>query len=228
MGVEDTHNCECAALVNYVLNRTDMLIQIVHKTTTLMQKFILKFALSPKFTTHHLMDGTHHRCLKEKPLYDKLFKQEEEIPQVDIDKSHQWLCCTHLCLKPEAAICAAQEQTMATHYIRKTRFKQNVNPICRLCCKENETISHIVSGYKLLVGTKYTECHNKVCKYIHWCIIQDTNVHVNPNWQNHKPKSATLITNQLSVTYSMIKEVESAVEANQPDIVILDEKTRMA
>eukprot|EP00957_Ditylum_brightwellii_P185313 14110691-Ditylum_brightwellii.AAC.2 len=59
-GLEDTHNCECTVLVNYVLNITDMLTQMVCKITTLMQKFLLKFASSSKFTTPELMDDTHH------------------------------------------------------------------------------------------------------------------------------------------------------------------------
>eukprot|EP00957_Ditylum_brightwellii_P131900 10058231-Ditylum_brightwellii.AAC.2 len=91
---------------------------------------------------------------------------------------------------------------MATNYVRKAIFKQTANLICRLCYKENKTKSHIISGCKLL----------------------DKNVPVNPNWQKHKPKPSTLITNQLLVTYIMTQEVESAVEANCPDIVILDEK----
>eukprot|EP00957_Ditylum_brightwellii_P200119 15256020-Ditylum_brightwellii.AAC.1 len=60
MGIEDTHNCECATLVNYVLNSTDTLTQMVRKTATLMQKFLLTFASSPKFTSTELMNGTHH------------------------------------------------------------------------------------------------------------------------------------------------------------------------
>eukprot|EP00957_Ditylum_brightwellii_P095508 7275401-Ditylum_brightwellii.AAC.1 len=54
--------------------------------------------------------------------------------------------------------------------------------------------------------------------------MQDNNVPVNPNLQKHKPKPAMLITNQLSVPYNVTQEVENVVEANCPDIVILDEK----
>eukprot|EP00957_Ditylum_brightwellii_P183572 13983006-Ditylum_brightwellii.AAC.1 len=101
---------------------------------------------------------------------------------------------------------------MATDYIRKTIFNQNINLICRLCCKGNKMISHIVRRCKLLTGTTYTEQHNKVCQYLHWCIIQDNNIPVNPNWRKHKPNPAMIITNQLSVTYDMTHEVDSAVE----------------
>eukprot|EP00957_Ditylum_brightwellii_P158868 12092133-Ditylum_brightwellii.AAC.1 len=88
-GFEDTHNCECAALAEDVLNSTDSL---------------------------HLDSAQHNdnllQCLKEKPLHGKFFRQQEEIPQVDLTQLHQWFCCTQLCPETEAAICAAQEQTM--------------------------------------------------------------------------------------------------------------------
>eukprot|EP00957_Ditylum_brightwellii_P211010 15365662-Ditylum_brightwellii.AAC.1 len=80
----------------------------------------------------------------------------------------------------------------------------------------------------MLVGTKYTKRHDKICQYFHWCILQDYNVAVNPNWWKHKPKPATLINNQLLVTYDMTQEVDKAVKANRPDIVVLDEKERKA
>eukprot|EP00957_Ditylum_brightwellii_P144721 11024557-Ditylum_brightwellii.AAC.1 len=153
-----------------------------------------------------MTDNNYHQCLNAKPLHGKFFKQQEEIPQIDLDKLHQWLWHAHLHPETEATICAAQEQTMATNYIRKMLFKQNVNQICRLCCKANKTISHIVRGCKLLAGTNYTECHNK----------------------KHKSKQTTLITNQLLVTYDMTQDVENMVEANRPYIVVLDEKEKKA
>eukprot|EP00957_Ditylum_brightwellii_P038022 2875643-Ditylum_brightwellii.AAC.1 len=58
--------------------------------------------------------------------------------------------------------------------------------------------------------------------------MQDNNVPTNPNWQQYKPKPVTLITNQLLVTYDMTQEVEDAVAANCPDIIILDEKENEA
>eukprot|EP00957_Ditylum_brightwellii_P033621 2549159-Ditylum_brightwellii.AAC.1 len=58
--------------------------------------------------------------------------------------------------------------------------------------------------------------------------MQDNNLPVNPNWQQHKPELATLITNHLLVTYDITQDVEGAVTANRPGIVILDEKEKKA
>eukprot|EP00957_Ditylum_brightwellii_P027875 2106239-Ditylum_brightwellii.AAC.1 len=117
---------------------------------------------------------------------------------------------------------------MVTNHIRKEIFKQAVDPFCPLCCKENKTISHIVSGCEILASTKYTERHNKICQYLHWCILQDFHIPINPNWQKHKPKPVVLISNQVSVMYDLKQEVDNAVEANRPDIVVLGEKEGMA
>eukprot|EP00957_Ditylum_brightwellii_P200299 15269830-Ditylum_brightwellii.AAC.1 len=65
----------------------------------------------------------------------------------------------------------------------------------------------------MLAGTKYNKQNNK-----------DYNITVNPNWRKHKPKPATLISNQLLVTYNMTQEMNNKVKANRPDIVVLDEK----
>eukprot|EP00957_Ditylum_brightwellii_P175500 13361895-Ditylum_brightwellii.AAC.1 len=58
--------------------------------------------------------------------------------------------------------------------------------------------------------------------------MQGNNVPANPNLQQHKPKPVTLINNHLSITYDTTQEVEGAVAANPPDIVILDEKEKKA
>eukprot|EP00957_Ditylum_brightwellii_P170761 12997478-Ditylum_brightwellii.AAC.1 len=70
-GVEDIDNCKYAALAAYAHNSTDMLTQIVQETRTPMQKFLLKLASYPNFTTPELTDNNHHQCLKAKPLHGK-------------------------------------------------------------------------------------------------------------------------------------------------------------
>eukprot|EP00957_Ditylum_brightwellii_P163817 12471273-Ditylum_brightwellii.AAC.1 len=76
----------------------------------------------------------------------------------------------------------------------------------------------------MLADTKYTKHHNKIYQYLHCCILQYYNIAVNPNWWKHKPKPAMLISNQLLVTYDMTQEVDNAVKANRPGIVVFDEK----
>eukprot|EP00957_Ditylum_brightwellii_P086632 6591604-Ditylum_brightwellii.AAC.1 len=82
----------------------------------------------------------------------------------------------------EAVTCAAQESALAMKYVQKV-YKQDVNPICHICCKENETISHVLNGCELLVATKFTKQHNTTCECLHWCMVPTLKVLVHPNWQ---------------------------------------------
>eukprot|EP00957_Ditylum_brightwellii_P037035 2804045-Ditylum_brightwellii.AAC.1 len=68
-GVEDTHNCECAALAQYAFHSNDLLTQMVQNTPTPTQKFLLKFASALKFTSPEIVDDQHGKCLCEKPLH---------------------------------------------------------------------------------------------------------------------------------------------------------------
>eukprot|EP00957_Ditylum_brightwellii_P111531 8507119-Ditylum_brightwellii.AAC.1 len=72
----------------------------------------MKYASSPKFTTPNMTNDNYRKGLHKKPLYGKFFCQQAEIPQVDIEQSHLWLCQAQLWPETKAALCAAQEQTM--------------------------------------------------------------------------------------------------------------------
>eukprot|EP00957_Ditylum_brightwellii_P163125 12421242-Ditylum_brightwellii.AAC.1 len=62
---------------------------------------------------------------------------------------------------------------MATNFVHHEIYKQAVNLLCRLYRKHNKTIVHIASGCNMLCCFKYVERHDKVCKYLHWCVLQD-------------------------------------------------------
>eukprot|EP00957_Ditylum_brightwellii_P031948 2422474-Ditylum_brightwellii.AAC.1 len=81
---------------------------------------------------------------------------------------------------------------MVSNQIRKEIFKQEFDPLCCLC------------------RSKYTNRHNRICQYLHWCILQDFHIQVNKDWRKHKPKPAVLISNKISVSYDLTQEVDTA------------------
>eukprot|EP00957_Ditylum_brightwellii_P054063 4095265-Ditylum_brightwellii.AAC.1 len=82
---------------------------------------------------------------------------------------------------------------MATNFVHHKIYKQAVNLLCQHFRKHNKTTAHIASGCNMLCGTKYVERHNKVCKYPHWCVLQDEGRSVMPNWKQHKTKETPSI-----------------------------------
>eukprot|EP00957_Ditylum_brightwellii_P115360 8797345-Ditylum_brightwellii.AAC.1 len=119
---------------------------------------------------------------------------------------------------------------MATNFVCHEIYKQAVNPLCRLCGKHNETIPYIASGCNMLRGTKYVEHHNKVCKYLHWCILQDEGQSIVPNWKQHKAEETPSIClgEGHTLMYDMTQKVDHTIFANHPDLIILDKEKKTA
>eukprot|EP00957_Ditylum_brightwellii_P030437 2305196-Ditylum_brightwellii.AAC.1 len=227
-GIEDTHDAECSALASYVLKSEDPLTVIMRETTSLTQKFLLKFASASKFTTLDLTVMKYVRELCAKPLHGKFFCKQDGIPQVDLEGSHRWLKCARLQCKTESFICATQEQTVVTNYIGKEIFKQNINPLCRLCGEHNKSIAHITSGCKILLDSKYKQQHDRICTYLHWGILKDHNMPISNTWYTHNPKAATEISDHITLHYGMVLDVNHGVSANQHNIIIQDSAKKCA
>ena len=96
--------------------------------------------------------------------------------------------------------------------------------MCCLCKCKNETISHIVSGCKILASSKYLNRHNDVAKYIHQLILQFFNVTVCQNWYSHVPDNLTTGGDIFNVYWDFTFPMDSLMGANRPDILIHDKK----
>eukprot|EP00957_Ditylum_brightwellii_P007845 594007-Ditylum_brightwellii.AAC.1 len=82
----------------------------------------------------------------------------------------------------------------------------------------------------MLRRTKYVERHDNVCKYLHWCVLQDEGRSGVPNWKQHKAEETPSICLGAGRTlmYNMTQKVDHAVSANHPDLIILDEEKKTA
>ena len=70
----------------------------------------------------------------------------------------------------ESVLTAAQDQALRTNYIRNMTDKQDVLPMCRLCGKREETVSHITTKCKKLDQKQLIKNlgHDQVAKVVHW------------------------------------------------------------
>eukprot|EP00957_Ditylum_brightwellii_P208720 15358657-Ditylum_brightwellii.AAC.2 len=49
-GVEETHDCECSGLADYLIESNDVLTRVVQEMPIPTQKFLMKFAFNPSTT----------------------------------------------------------------------------------------------------------------------------------------------------------------------------------
>ena len=72
-----------------------------------------------------------------------------------------------------------------------------------------------------MVGTKYTNRHDKVGTYVHWVLLKYLGIKVCSEWFKHEPESVVEKGNTVIMwDHSLI--TEKKVGANRPDITIHD------
>ena len=106
-------------------------------------------------------------------------------------------------------------------------WKKGGSSLCRLCCKHDETVMHMVSGCEMLAGTKYLYRHDHLETYLHWLILKDREFLVYDSWLKHKPLT-TVTKGQITVHWDLPILTDKMVKFNKPDIVVWDAEKQNA
>ena len=77
-------------------------------------------------------------------------------------------------VKTETKLCAAQEQTIQTNYVKHKIDKTAQSPLCRICDWKSKTIFHIVSECEKLAQKEYKRRHNNVARVDHGNCVENT------------------------------------------------------
>ena len=132
-----------------------------------------------------------------------------------------WLANGDLKRETESLIIAAQDQALNTNSIKKSIYKLDVSDKCRLCGKETENVTHIVSSCGMLAQKEYKRRHDKVCQNIHWALCIKFGFECSQNWWEHKPE-LTLENDKAKILWDFLFQTDRRIEHRKPDIVILD------
>ena len=103
-------------------------------------------------------------------------------------KKQYWLRKADLKVETEAMFCAVQEQAIQTNYVKHKIDKTAQSPLCRMCDKKSETISHIVSECEQLAQKEYKRRHNNVARIVHWKLCGKYNLKISEKWYEHAPE----------------------------------------
>ena len=99
-----------------------------------------------------------------------------------------WQRKADLKVETEAMLCAAQEEAIRTNYVKHKIDKTAQSPLCRMCDKKSETISHIVSECEKLAQKEYKRRHDNVARIVHWKLCGKYNLKRSEKWYKHAPE----------------------------------------
>lgn len=153
------------------------------------------------------------------------YLSETKKEHVDCQLTWKWLRNGGLKGETESLITACQDQAIATNYHKAKVLKQVVDPKCRLCKTEPETIHHIVSACPILANREYIERHDAVGSHLHWNICKHYNIDTCEKWYEHKPDPVTESAD-VTIIWNTQIQTDRCVPANKPDIIIKNKKEK--
>ena len=159
----------------------------------------------------------------------KYFQKELSQEYIDKEGSLDWLKSGALHYDQERIIMAAQDLGLMTNAF-KNMCGLSDNNRCRFCHTELESVSHLTSSCKVLMGDGYyTTRHDGVCKYLHWTICKTLNIQCSSKSWEHQPER-TVGNETYTIHYDYVIPTATYLEnaALKPDIVIWDKKDRVA
>ena len=81
--------------------------------------------------------------------------------------------------------CAAQEQAIRTEYVKHKIDITAQSPLCRMCDKKSETISHIVSACEKLSQKEDKRWHNNIARIFQWKLCGKNKLKRSEKWYEH-------------------------------------------
>ena len=157
----------------------------------------------------------------EKRTHGQLIRETTE--KIDKEKSWQWLSRGDLKVGTEALLCAAQEQTIRTNYIKYHIDKTSDSPLCRLCGKKGESVQHITKGCEKMAQKEYKRRHDNVAKKVHWDICKKNGLEHSEKWYEHAPEGA-VENEEIKVLCDINIQCDNLIEARRPDLIVIDKK----
>ena len=90
----------------------------------------------------------------------------------------------------EALLCAAQEQTIRTNYVKHHINKTSGGPLSRLCEKKGESVQYLASGCEKLFQKKYKRQRDNVAKKDNWNLHKNNDLEHMEKWCQHVSQGA--------------------------------------
>ena len=132
------------------------------------------------------VEKTRMECFLGKRLHGKFMR---DVTKVADARSWQWLRAGYLGKGTEGYVFAAQEQELQTRFFRTTNEREDVDPKCRVCCKEVARFScemAYLPSRKNLANESLRNCEVRqvLCILTIFCRFKPKNVCILPKFSS--------------------------------------------
>ena len=98
---------------------------------------------------------------------------------------------------------------------------------CRKCKELPEKVSHIISGCSKLAGSEYKKRHDRMGLRVYWEICKKHDVKCSDKWYKEIPDKVRVSKcGRYEVWWDRKVETPKALEANRPDLILIDKEKK--
>ena len=158
---------------------------------------------------------------KGKRLHGKFMRDVRDVAD---DRSWQWVRAGYLSKSTEGFVFAAQEQALRTRFFRSEIEKEkDVDPKCRVCGKEVESVGHLASGCSGLAQREYKRRHDRMGLRVYWELCRKYGLDCADSWYKEVPDEVRKSTDgEIEIWWDRSVETTQKLEHNRPDVTVLN------
>ena len=150
-----------------------------------------------------------------------------EVSEVADQSMFDWVKSGSVNKVTEGFIFAAQEQALPTNFLKAKITGESEDESCRVCKKELETVTHLVSSCGVLAQREYKRRHDRMGLRVYWEICKKHGVKCSEKWYQECPDRVRKSEcDNYEVWWDRPVETTLKLEHNKPDVVVIDRKKR--
>ena len=147
----------------------------------------------------------------------------EGVKDVADGRSWQWLRGGYLAKSTEAYLFAAQEQALRTRFKRNRIEKEDIDPLCRVCRKQVESVAHLASACGGLAQKEYKRRHDRMGLRVYWELCKRYGVKCAGKWFEEVAEEVRRNeAGDVEIWWDRGIHTTKKMEHNRPDVVVVD------
>ena len=163
--------------------------------------------------------------VSEMKMHGRFFR---EVSNVLGDSMFEWVASGSVNKSTEGLVFAAQEQALPTNFLKAKITGESEDANCRVCKKELETVTHLVSSCSGLAQREYKRRHDRMGLRVYWEICKKYGMKCSEHWYTECPEKVRKSEcGFYEVWWDRPVETTKRLEHNKPDVVIIDRKRKL-
>ena len=121
----------------------------------------------------------------EKKMHGRFFR---EVSDVGDSSTFEWVASGLVNKTIKGFVFAAQEQALPTNFLKAKITGESEDAKCRMCKKDLETVTHLVSSCSVLAQREYKVRHDRMGLRVYWEICKKYGVKCCEKWYKECPE----------------------------------------